>query len=172
MIHISNSASGIRETCKYSNALRLGIGLYGYDMNIHNGLRPNLKQVLSLEAPVVAVFQVKKNESVSYGQKWFATEVTTIATLRIGYADGFSRLLSSKAKAMFKGDIFDIVGTITMDHVMVDIKTANIKVGDYFTLYGTSHEDISIYTISEKLKTIPYEITCAISSRVKRMVVE
>lgn len=109
---------------------------------------------------------------MSYGQKWFATEVTTIATLRIGYADGFSRLLSSKAKAMFKGDIFDIVGTITMDHVMVDIKTANIKVGDYFTLYGTSHEDISIYTISEKLKTIPYEITCAISSRVKRMVVE
>jgi alanine racemase len=110
-------------------------------------------------------------ESVSYGRKFIATEPTRIATLPVGYADGYNRLLSNQGQVLVRGEKFPVVGRVCMDLIHVDIgQNQKIRPGDEVVLFGQQGAaEVSVYDICELLNTIPYEVCCWVSKRVPRI---
>jgi alanine racemase len=131
---------------------------------------PPLQCVMSLVSKISFIKTVEAHTSISYNRRYFTRERTRIATVPIGYGDGYSRLLTNKAHVIITGKRFPIVGTICMDHLMVDIgNDADITVGDDVMLIGCAKaETLTAWDIAEALGTIPYEVTCNISQRVQR----
>jgi len=168
--HVSNSAA-IIDLPEYNfDMVRAGIMLYGlYPSDEVDKSKVDLKQVMSLKANIAHVKSVDKGEGISYGHRYIAEKTTQIATLPIGYADGFSRGLTFKAKGIIKGVIKPIVGRICMDQCMMEVDGLQISVGDTVTLFGDSDGvEISIDTYASFLGTINYEIVCMIGKRVPR----
>jgi alanine racemase len=116
---------------------------------------------------------VGKGTSISYGRRFVAPGSTTIATVPIGYGDGYSRLLTNRATALIRGKPYPVVGTICMDHLMIDVgMTPECQTGDDVTFIGTEGSlSITAWDIAETLGTIPYEVTCLVSERVPRLFV-
>lgn len=168
--HVSNSAA-IIDCPEYNfDMVRAGIMLYGlYPSDDVDKTRVDLKQVMSLKANIAHVKTVNSGEGVSYGLKYVASKPTQIATIPIGYADGFARGLSFKANGIVKGVIKPIVGRICMDQCMIEVDDLQINVGDTVTLFGDSEgQSLSIDTYANYLGTINYEIVCMIGKRVPR----
>lgn len=168
--HVSNSAA-IIDCPEYNfDMVRAGIMLYGLYPSPevdHEHIR--LKEVMSLKAQVAQVKNIEKGEGVSYGLKYIAPSQVQIATLPIGYADGFSRGLSHKAKGIIKGEIKPIVGRICMDQCMMEVDELNVQRDDVVTLFGEAEgKFISIDEYADMLGTINYEIVCMIGKRVPR----
>ncbi len=113
---------------------------------------------------------VKQGTSVGYGRTWVAPEDTWIATIPVGYADGFNRLFSNTGRVLVNGKSHPIVGRVCMDQSMVNLGPAtDVKVGDEVVLIGRSgDQEITTDEWAKALKTITYEITCQINSRVER----
>ncbi len=109
--------------------------------------------------------------SISYGREYFTKERTTIATVPVGYGDGYGRRLTHKAEVLVHGRRFPVVGTICMDQIMVDLgMKSEIHVGDEVTLLGTDrNESISVWDVADNIGTIPYEIFTGIATRVPRV---
>ncbi|MBU1088183.1 MAG: alanine racemase [Candidatus Omnitrophica bacterium] len=176
LIHGANS-SAIFQLKNYNpelfNMVRPGLMLYGMYPSpaIKTKSRLNLKPVLQLKSRVVFLKTVDKGRSISYGRTYRAKTKTKIATVSIGYADGYSRALSNKAQVLIKGKLLPVVGRICMDQLMVDIGlSSKVKVGDIVTLIGSQQKKtIFSETLASLCNTIPYEITCGISARVKRV---
>lgn len=166
--HLSNSAAALHEDQNIFDAIRLGIGLYGYDTTPYQGHKGVLKPVMEVQAPLVRVEQVRAGESVSYGEKWQAAMNTNVGTLRMGYADGYNRLLTNRGYVSYGDKIYPVIGTVTMDHIMIDLGEDIPETGQMFTVMGGGFVETKINTISRNLNTIPYEVCCAIASRVKR----
>lgn len=172
--HVSNSA-GIIDLPEYNfNMVRAGIILYGcYPSDFVNKERINLKEVVNLRAEVSYVKDVPKGEGISYGLTYTTEQKKKIATLPIGYGDGYSRLLSSKGKALCKGQVVPVVGRICMDQCMIDVTGLDVIEGDVVTLYGSDEENsISIDSVAESLGTINYEVLCMIHKRVPRIYIK
>lgn len=168
--HVSNSAA-IIDCPEYNfDMVRAGIMLYGlYPSPDVNHDRVALKEVMSLKANIAQVKMVAKGEGVSYGHKYVTEAPTQIATLPIGYADGYTRSLTFKAKGIVKGVVKPIVGRICMDQCMLEVNGLDVTAGDTVTLFGeSSGEKISIDDIADLLGTINYEIVCMIGKRVPR----
>ena len=111
--------------------------------------------------------------NVSYGRRWKTERETTIAVLPIGYADGVRRHLTGRLQTMIRGRRYPVVGTITMDQVMVDMQDAEVAVGDDVLLWGDTEDgSIQVLEVAESMGTIPYEMTCGISRRIRRVVVD
>lgn len=174
-LHIQNTYG----TLNYSNLrydyVRIGIGMYGIFNNIshkNNSKIPiNLKPVLSLKSHISSIHKIHKNDSVSYGRKYVATKDTTIATVAIGYADGYPRALSNKnINVLVNNNFAKIIGTICMDQLIIDISNVpNASVGDVVTLVGDI-DDISVETISYKSNSISNELLCRFGSRLPRLI--
>lgn len=168
--HVSNSAA-IIDCPEYNfDMVRAGIMLYGLypspDVN-HDNVA--LKEVMSLKAEIAQVKTVAAGEGISYGHKYVTAAPTQIATIPIGYADGFTRSLTFKAKGIVKGEIKPVVGRICMDQCMMEVDGLDVKVGDTVTLFGeASGTRISIDDYANMLGTINYEIVCMIGKRVPR----
>ncbi len=169
MIHQSNSAGVLHADQEYYDAVRLGIGLYGYDTSPTNAFNEFLKPVMTVQAPLVRVGRIKAGESVSYAEKWQAAVATNIGTVRIGYADGYSRALTNRGFVSIQGKEYPVVGTVTMDHIMIDLGQDRPKVGSVVTVLGGDSARVTISAAAHTLNTITYEICCAISPRVKRV---
>ncbi len=168
MIHIANSAAGLHDQQRPYDAMRLGIGLYGYDTT-HEGLhQDSLKPAMTVKAPLIRVARIRAGESVSYAEKWQSAVDTNIGTLRIGYADGYNRALTNRGVVSFAEKTYPVVGTITMDHIMIDLGDDDPQTGALFHVMGGNFPGVQVNTISKNLSTIPYEICCGISPRVKR----
>ena len=171
--HIANSAAIFKYPEAHFDMVRAGIVSYGYlpssDTNVE-GLVP----AMSFKCNVSFVKTIEQGEYVSYGATYRADELTDIATLTVGYADGYSRVLSDKAEVLIKGKKVKVVGRICMDQCMVDVSSVNnIAVGDVATLFGKDgNEIISVEEIAEKLGTINYEVLCMVSRRVLRLYVK
>ena len=134
--------------------VRAGIILYGLAPSQEVQLRKiHLKQVMSLKTRITHVKEIEAGESVSYGRKFIATNKTRIASLPIGYADGYTRMLTGKAEALVNGIRVPVVGTICMDQCMIDVTGAGeVKVGDEVVLFGYQGDSfIPIDEIAEKL---------------------
>ncbi|MCR4441564.1 MAG: alanine racemase [Peptococcaceae bacterium] len=171
--HAANSAAVIDHPEAYFDMVRPGIMLYGLKPSSEVNLgKVELRQALSLRAGVSFVKDVPANVPISYGGRYVTPARSVIASLPLGYADGYSRLLSGRAEVICKGQRLPVVGRICMDQLMVNataLKTG-IKQGDVVTLLGGDGDDfISADELARILGTINYEVVCMISSRVPRV---
>jgi alanine racemase len=170
LVHCANSASILDVPESSFSMVRPGVMMYGYYPSRTTSESIPLKPAMTLKTRVSLVKWIGPGESVSYGRRFVATRRTQIATLPIGYADGFTRLLSGKAEVLIHGSRFPIVGTICMDQLMVDVGLEEVSQGDEAVLIGAQGDkQISAWDLAAGLGTIPYEICCAISSRVPRV---
>ncbi|PLT33562.1 alanine racemase [Bacillus sp. V5-8f] len=172
LIHASNSAASLRFEQDECNAIRMGITMYGLIPSpaMKGSLPFPLKQAMSLKTKIVHMKRIEKGQSVSYGATYTAEQDEWIATLPIGYADGWIRRLQGQ-EVLVKGERVPIVGRICMDQCMVKLKES-LAVGTEVTLIGENRGAfISIDEIAEKLGTINYEVPCLIASRVPRVYV-
>lgn len=161
-IHCQNSASMIFHKEDKTNLGRIGIVMYGIDPG--DDENPHLKQVMSLYSSVSMVKIVPKGEKIGYGMTYQTPEDEYIATIPIGYADGFIRANSGR-HVYINGKYYQIVGRICMDQMMVRVDET-IKVHDKVEIFG---DHISISSMAKDLNTIGYEIPCILTERVKRV---
>jgi alanine racemase len=170
--HIANSAAIIDFPESHFEAVRPGIILYGYyPSNEVDKDRIDLKPVMSLKTNVVHIKTIPAGEYISYGRKFKTNRESVIATLPVGYADGYTRLLYNKAKVIINGSFAPVIGRICMDQCMVDVTDiGNVNVGDEVTLMGEQGDlKFTADAIAELIGTINYEVTCMISKRVPRV---
>ncbi len=167
--HIANSAAIFRLPEMQLDMVRLGIGLYGVDSG--NAHQAELQPVATLKSTIAQIRKVKKGETISYNRKGVVNRDSIIATVRIGYADGFSRRLGNGAGCMWlKGQLVPVIGTVCMDMTMVDITGMDgAKEGDEVIIFG---KEFPVQQVAEQAGTIPYEIMTGISQRVKRVYFE
>ena len=166
-LSIFNSAGIIKysKDFKYKNHwIRPGLMIYGISpCDSSNNI--NIKPVMTLKAPVISIKECKKGDSIGYGQTYKIKKDTRIAALGIGYGDGVPRRLGNIGKVFFQGHIFNIVGRVSMDIIMIDIKNINIQVGSNVELWG---ENINIKDVSFSIGAIPYELMCSLGQRLSR----
>ncbi len=167
--HIANTAAIRRNPNWQFNMVRLGIGLYGGD-NVHQANLP-LQTVATLKTTVAQVRSLKAGETVSYNRSGILKRDSIIATVRIGYADGYPRRMGNGVGKMWiKGALAPTVGKICMDMCMVDITDIpNVQPGDSVEIFG---KHISIQEVAKGAETISYDIMTGISLRVKRVYIE
>lgn len=173
-VHFLNSAGLAYHNDSRSDLARVGIMLYGLKPNGERELPVDLEPVMELKACVSQVKKIKAGTDISYGRTFKAEKDMTIAVVTIGYADGYSRLLSGKASVLIKGEAAPIVGRICMDQLMIDVSDiAGVCEGDVVTLIGRDGDkEITADELASMYGTIGYEIVCGISPRVPRIFVE
>lgn len=172
ILHTGNSAAAIDLPELTYNMVRIGISMYGlYPSEDVNKTQIQLQPVLSLKTSIVNVKTLPPGSGISYGTIYHTTAEEQIATLPIGYADGFSRMLTGKAHALVHGQKVPVVGRICMDQCMINVTGIdNIQIGDEVTLIGTQgNESIPAEEIASQLGTINYEVTCMVAHRVPRI---
>lgn len=170
LVHCANSASILDVPESLFSMVRPGVMMYGYYPSRTTSESIPLKVAMTLKSRVSLVKWIGPGESVSYGRRFVATKRTQIATIPIGYADGYTRLLSGKAGVLIRGKKYPIAGTICMDQLMADVGADEVVPGDEVVLIGSQGAgQISAWDLASSLGTIPYEICCAISSRVPRV---
>ncbi len=173
LAHAANSGAILDFPEAYYDMVRPGISLYGYYPSLKTSESIKLYPVMSLVSKVSTIKKINQGESVSYSRRYFTKQETKIISVPIGYADGFSRSLTNKAQAIIKNKIYNQVGTVTMDRIMFDVGNDNIKVDDVVILIGEKGKlKIDAWDWSKKINTIPYEVTCGISKRVPRVVID
>jgi alanine racemase len=165
--HIANSAAAIRHAALRLDMVRLGIGLYGIEMASGLSLLP----VATLRSSIAQLHTLPAGETISYNRRTTLTRPSVIATVRLGYADGYPRALGNGVgQVVVKGQRVPIVGTICMDMFMIDVTdVSDVSVGEEVILFGPS---LTVQQVAAWAGTIPYEILTGISSRVKRIYFE
>ena len=161
--HILNSAGIERFTDYQMDMVRLGIGLYGVSASGMKGLR----NVSTLRTTILQIQHVPARDSIGYSRKTYVDRDSRIAIIPIGYADGLDRHFSNRGgEVSIGGKRCPIVGNICMDACMIDVTDTNAQEGDPVIVFG---EELPVSELSDKLKTIPYEILTSVSPRVKRV---
>lgn len=172
-IHTASSASILNYPETHFNTIRFGIALYGYPPDVQIGYKFNLKPILTLKSNISLIRRINKGDSVSYSRKYIADKDTNIATVPIGYGDGYSRMLTGKAQCIIKDKLYPIVGAICMDELMVNLGDDKLEIGDEVILIGSSeNHSITADDLAESIGTISYEITTLIAPRVPRIYVD
>jgi alanine racemase len=169
--HMAGSGGILAHPDSHLDMVRPGIMLYGYPPRKDMPLPFPLKPVLSLVTRVSFIKDVPVGTSISYGRRYTTDRPTMIATLPVGYGDGYSRLLTNRGDVLIRGRRFRIAGTVCMDHCMVDVGPgAAVHPGDPAVLIGRDGgETITAWDLAEAMGTIPYEVTSLIAWRVPRV---
>jgi alanine racemase len=163
--HIVNTSGISRWTEAHFDMVRLGIGLYGIDDTFTK--RSPLQTVTTLKTSISQIKELKAGETVGYGRKGVLPKGGKIATVKIGYADGYSRRMGNGVgKMMVNNKIVPTIGNICMDMCMLDITGVNAAEGDEVIVFN---DKITVQDIAGQAGTIPYEILTTISERVKRV---
>lgn len=167
--HIANSAGIIRHPELQLDMVRLGIGLYGIDPA--GSGRLDLQEVSTLKTTIAQIKHLRAGDTIGYNRKGIAAEGTVVATVRIGYADGYSRSLGNGVGKMWiNGRLAPTIGIVSMDMTMIDITgIPDVKEGDEVVVFG---KELSVNQLAIWSKTIPYEILTSVSQRVKRVYFE
>lgn len=172
-LHAANSSSILNYPESVFNLIRPGILLYGYyaDNNIIGKYK--IKPAMTLKARITFIKEVEKGECISYNRLFITKKKMKVATVGIGYGDGYNRRLSNKGYVIVKNNFAKIVGRVCMDQIIIDITgLKSVKVGDEVVVFGThGKKSIPIENIAKELETIPYEIVTSINERVKRVYV-
>ena len=167
--HCCNSAAIVKYPNMHLDMVRAGIILYGmYPSEIDYDI--DLKPLMNFKTSVINVKTIEAGQSISYGATFTAKDTMKIATIAVGYADGYSRLLSNCGRVLVNGQFANIVGRICMDQCMIDVTNVhNINIGDEVILFGADeNETLPIEELAVKLGTINYELPCIINNRVPR----
>jgi len=168
--HICNSAGLINFPEYHFDMVRAGIILYGLYPSKSMKDKITLKAVLELKAKISNVNVISSNEGVSYGQIYKAVEKTKIATLPIGYADGFIRAYSKGGKISYQNEYFPLVGRICMDQCMVNIGSKDVAIGDTVTIMGGNNRDAcSVDDYATISDSINYEVVCLLGRRIPKI---
>lgn len=168
LTHLCNTAAIHRHPELQFDMVRLGIGLYGVDSNA--GMQQKLQNVTTLKTTVSQIKHLQAGESVGYSRKGIAVKDTVIATVRIGYADGYPRLLSNGVGSMLvNGQMASVIGNVCMDMTMLDITGIDVSEGDEVIVFGAG---LPVSDVAAKAQTIAYEILTGISQRVQRVYFE
>lgn len=164
--HISNSAAIVRHPHLQMDMVRVGIGLYGVEPDAENEL--NLLPVATLRSTIAQIKELQAGESVSYNRRGVVQRPSRIATVRIGYADGYSRRFGNGVgKMLIHERLVPVIGTVCMDMTMVDITDIpNVKEGEDVIVFGG---EPTVQDLANWMGTIPYEIMTSVSQRVKRV---
>lgn len=174
--HIANSAAITEMPETHFEAVRPGIILYGYYPSEEvDKSRIKLKPVMELKTNIVHIKSIPSGYYISYGRRFQASRDSIIATLPVGYADGYTRLLNNKAKVIINGQLAPVVGSICMDQCMVDVTDieGGVKVGDEVILIGEKDGvKLNADHIAKMLGTINYEVVCMITKRVPRVYIK
>ncbi|HEX5170745.1 MAG TPA: bifunctional UDP-N-acetylmuramoyl-tripeptide:D-alanyl-D-alanine ligase/alanine racemase [Cyclobacteriaceae bacterium] len=166
LYHVLNSPGILRFPEMHFDMVRLGIGLYGIDPT---PMKSSLRPVATLKTIISQIKYIPKGETIGYGRAGLATRDLKVATIAIGYADGFSRAFSGgKGEVLINGKRSPVIGNVCMDMTMVDVTDVEAKEGDEVIIFG---EQLPIQEVAEKIGTIPYEILTSTSERVKRVFV-
>ncbi len=169
--HCANSGATLDYSLSHMQMVRAGIILYGI-LPSEDIMHPEcLKPVMSLRAVISHIKEIEPGSDVSYGRTYTADKKLRVATVPIGYADGYPRALSGKADMLVHGVRCPILGRICMDQCIIDITDVpNVKMGDVVTIIGRDgDEEIRVEELASMLDTIPYEVICGISKRVTRV---
>jgi len=165
ILHIANSAAIIRYPEYHFDMVRLGIGLYGFDAS--GQINNQLRSIGTLKTEISQIKKLRKGDSVGYGRKGIIENESIIATIAIGYADGFFRAFGNKkAKVWVNGVFAPVIGNVCMDMTMIDITGIKAQEGDEVIIFG---DEQPLKSLSDSIRTIPYEILTNISERVKRV---
>jgi Alr-MurF fusion protein len=171
--HMANSAAIVRHPQLQLDMVRLGIGLYGIDTarDTQGPPIPELQEVSTLKTTIAQIKHLRDGDTIGYNRKGIAGPGTVIATVRIGYADGYSRNLGNGAGKMWlKGRLAPTIGSISMDLTMIDITgIPDVREGDEVVVFG---KELSVSQLAIWAETIPYEILTGVSQRVKRIYFE
>jgi alanine racemase len=172
LVHLANSAALVAMPEARFGMVRPGILVYGYEPSPWR--KVGVEPVMRLASRISFVKGLRAGESVSYGRTWKAKADTTIATVPVGYGDGYSRALSNKASMWVAGAARPVVGRVCMDQTMLDLGPgAEAREGDEVVMFGVKDgAGISGESLCEILGTIPYELTCMVGSRVPRVYVD
>lgn len=166
LLHILNSPGLLRHTQWQLDMVRLGIGLYGIDPT--SGQHP-LRPVATLKTVVSQIREIAAGETIGYGRKGKANAGMRVATIALGYADGFGRVFSNGVgKVLVNGKLAPVVGNVCMDMTMIDVTGIEVQEGDEVIIFG---DDLPIADVAQWANTIPYEILTNTSERVKRVFV-
>jgi alanine racemase len=169
IVHAANSAAAILYPETHFGMVRIGIALYGLDPGGGTGARAGIRPAMSVLSEVSAVRTLPAGESVSYGHRYRVEHGGVVATVPIGYADGYRRALSSRADVLVGGRRRRVAGIVTMDQILVDCGEEHVDVGDEVVLMGRQgDEEITADELAGLCGTINYEITCGIGPRVPR----
>jgi alanine racemase len=164
--HILNTTGVVRFPEYQYDMVRIGIGVYGIS-TVNDGSEAELQPISSLHSVIISIKELPAGTTVGYGRKGVLERDSRIATIPIGYADGFSRCFGNgNAKLWINGTLCPTVGNICMDICMVDVTDIDCTVGDSVEIFG---RHIPVEVLAETRGTIPYEILTSISNRVKRV---
>lgn len=166
VIHAANSGGILMNRDSIFNLVRTGISLYGYPPAKKPKYSIKLKPVLELLTKVVSLKTMPKGSDISYGRTYTTSKESLIATLPVGYADGYFRSLSNIGDVYINGKLYPIVGSICMDQMMVEVDS-NVRLYDDVILIGIKKNQPNAETLAKKIGTISYEILTNIH-RVKR----
>ena len=174
MKHIANSAAIAELPDVQLDAVRAGITIYGiYPSDEVDRSKLALRPVMSLISHIAYIKEVPAGTPVSYGGTFVTSRTTRIATIPVGYGDGYPRLLSGKGYVLIRGKRAPILGRVCMDQFMVDVTDIEAQEFDQVTLLGTdADETISVDEIGHLSGRFPYELTCDINQRVPRVFVD
>jgi alanine racemase len=170
IVHAANSAAALRDPESHFDMVRCGIAVYGLDPFGQDPGAHGLEPALSLHSWVASVRRLEPGESVGYGRRWRAEEPTWLATVPIGYGDGWRRGLTNNADVLIGGRRHPLVGAVSMDNVTVALgRDTDVELGDEVVLIGRQGgERIVAEEVARRLDTINYEVTTGLLPRVRR----
>ena len=164
-IHIENSAAAIKFESQ-TNMIRVGLALYGIYPSLELKNQIKLYQSFEFKTHISFVKTVKKGTSISYGRTYVTDKKMKIATIPIGYADGFMRAFSNTGEVLIKGKLCKVLGRVCMDQMMVDVTGLDVSIDDQVILYP------NIYEEANKINTIAYELMADIGLRIPRVYIK
>jgi alanine racemase len=168
LVHADNSAAIVRRTPSPWNLVRPGVFLYGVGSGPGAAIQP--EPVAHLRAPIVEIRALSSGDSVGYDATWRAVRPSRVATLALGYADGYRRSLGNKAEALVHGRRVPVVGTVMMDMTILDVTDIQCAVGDSATLFGTDDgELLTVEAVAARAALSPYELLTGLRQRVTRI---
>jgi alanine racemase len=170
LAHAANSAALLRDPASHFDFVRAGIAIYGLDPFGGDSVATGLTPALSLHSYVASVREVAAGESVGYGRRFIAEAATRIATVPIGYGDGWRRILTNNCDVLIAGRRYAQRGTVSMDSITVEIgPESTIDAGSPVVLIGRDGaESITTEEVATRAQTINYEITCGLTARTAR----
>lgn len=178
MVHASNSAAAIEMPRMHYDMIRLGISLYGYypSGEVTRDI-VDLKPVMQVETEISSFKEIDENETVGYGATYKAAKKTLVATLPVGYGDGYNRLLSNRGRvivvAQGKSFYAPVIGRVCMDQIMIDVTGMPVKNGDRVVVMGSCMDKkVDADEIAALCGTISYEVLLSYSQRVPRVYIE
>jgi alanine racemase len=168
--HSANSAAVLYYPETHLDMVRVGLMMYGLYPSGNGRSLVNLKPALSFKSRIAYLKRIPKGTPLSYGCTYITPSESTIATIPVGYADGFSRALSNKGQVIIRGKRYPVVGRVTMDLIMVNVGDAKVEIGDEVVLIGEQKDQcITADEIAKLEDTISYEVICGIGKRVPRI---